>query len=75
MQIKKPFNQEIHFVNGSRQTIYNIVHIEQGEWYHIFTESGEYFITNPEKILFVKNFGDLSNNIKDMIKHSKKRFD
>lgn len=72
MQIETPFTQEIHFVNGSRQTIYNIIHIEQGEWFHIFTEDGGYYITNPEKILFVKNFGVLSDKIKTLIDNEKK---
>ena len=75
MQVKKPFTQEIHFNDGSRQTIYNIIHIEKGDWFHIFTEDGGYFITNPKNILFVKVFGEVSDNIKDMIKNSKKRFD
>ncbi len=75
MQIKKPFTQELHFVDGSRQTIYDIVHIEQGNWYHIFTKKEEYYIINPDKILFVKIFGEVSDNIKEMINNDKKRFD
>jgi len=75
MQIEKPFTQEIHFTNGTRQTIYDIIHIEQGTWFHIFTKDGGYYITNPEHILFVKNFGKITQKIEGMFNDNTKRFD
>jgi len=75
MQVKKPFTQEIHFNDGTRQTIYDIIHIEQGAWFHIFTKDGGYYITNPKNILFVKVFGEPDDKIKKMIKDEKARFD
>ena len=33
------------------------VDVWQGEWFHILTESGEEFIINPDKVLYVKAWG------------------
>lgn len=51
---KNIHNEEIHFVDGSRQTIRNVVFSEKGEWWHKKTKEGGYYIINPDKILFVK---------------------
>lgn len=68
MQIEKPFDEEIHFDNGTRQTIYHVIHIEQGNWWHIFTKDGRYYIINPEHILFVRVFGRVTENIESKLK-------
>jgi hypothetical protein len=49
-----PHTQEIFFDNGSMRVIENVVKIEQGNWFHILTKDGTEFITNPNRILFVR---------------------
>lgn len=50
----KSHDEEVHFNNGTRQTIRNIVSSEQGTWWHKKTKDGRYYIINPDKILFVR---------------------
>lgn len=69
MQTEKPFTQEVHFDNGTRQTIYKVVHIEQGNWWHIFTEDGRYYIVNPAHILFVRVYGKLTGPASEKVKN------
>lgn len=54
MFIKPTHKQEIFFDNGSMRVIDNVVKIEQGNWFHLMTEDGTEFITNPNRILFVR---------------------
>ena len=51
---KPPHKQEIFFDDGSVRVIENVVKIEQGRWHHILTEDGTEYITNPDRILFVR---------------------
>ena len=50
----KYHDEEIHFVNGTRQTLKNVCDSEQGNWWHKRTKDGRYYIVNPDKILFVR---------------------
>ena len=51
---KPPHTQEIFFDNGSMRVVENVVKVEQGNWFHLLTEDGTEFITNPKRILFVR---------------------
>ncbi len=55
--IKVPHDQQIFFENKTTRWIRNVVHIEQGNWFHLMTEEGVEYITNPDKILFVRVYG------------------
>jgi hypothetical protein len=46
--------EEIHFNDGSRQTLKNVCFSEQGSWWHKKTTDGRYYIINPKKVLFVR---------------------
>ena len=50
----KPHTEEVHFSDGSRQTIKQVVSSEMGQWWHKKTVDGRYYILNPDKILFVR---------------------
>lgn len=50
----KYWTEEVHFVDGSRQTLKGVVLSEQGQWWHKRTQDGRYYILNPDKILFVR---------------------
>ena len=54
MIIPFPHNQSIFFDNGQVEKVEDVVRIEKGNWYHLFTREGEEIITNPKRILFVK---------------------
>ena len=54
MFIKPPHDQQIFFDNGTTRWIRNVEKIEQGNWFHFLTEEGVEYITNPERILFVR---------------------
>lgn len=60
MLVEQPFTQEVHFDNGTRQTIRDITLIEQGTWWHVQTKDKRYYILNPEHILFVRVYGKLT---------------
>ena len=49
-----PHTQEIFFDNGSVRVVHDVVEIEQGNWFHLQTKDGTEFITNPNRILFVR---------------------
>ena len=51
---KVPHTQEITFDNGTKLTLHNVTKIEQGNWTHIIANGGTEYITNPQRILFVK---------------------
>lgn len=50
----KHHDEEIHFDNGTRQTLKSVCFSEQGNWWHKKTTDGRYYILNPDKILFVR---------------------
>lgn len=55
MKLKhKIWTEEIHFDNKTRQTIYDVIYSEQGNWWHKKTKDGRYYIINPDKVLFVR---------------------
>lgn len=56
MFIKPPHDQQIFFDNKTTRWIRGVVHIEQGNWFHLLTEDGVEYITNPDRILFVRVF-------------------
>jgi len=66
MFIKPLHDQQIFFDNGTTRWIRNVVHIEQGNWFHLMTKQGIEYITNPDRILFIrvydksKQFGEQS---------------
>ena len=49
-----PHSQEIFFDNNTVRGIDDVVSIERGQWFHIKTKSGVEFITNPNRILFIR---------------------
>ena len=49
-----PHKQEIFFDNNTVRVIEDVVYIEQGRWHHIKTKDGTEYITNPDKILFIR---------------------
>ena len=55
MFTKTPVNQVIFFENGTKRHIKDVVLIEQGNWFHLLTKSGQEIIVNPDKILFIKS--------------------
>ncbi len=58
MLIPPPHTQEIHFDNGEKLTLRNVGKIESGHWTHIIANGGKEYITNPDRILFVKVYAD-----------------
>jgi hypothetical protein len=56
MFIKPPHDQQIFFDNGTTRWVRDVKHIEQGNWFHLYTKSGVDYITNPDHILFVRVF-------------------
>lgn len=54
----KPHTEEIHFIDGSRQTIKQVVFSEQGQWWHKKTVDGRYYIINPKNVLFIRVYDD-----------------
>ena len=54
MLIKVPHTQEIQFDNGTKLTLRDVKKIEQGNWTHIIANGGKEYITNNNRILFVK---------------------
>lgn len=46
--------QEIFFDNNTVRCIEDITSIERGQWFHLKTKNGTDFITNPDRILFIR---------------------
>lgn len=49
-----PHSQEVFFDNNTVRGIDDVVSIERGQWFHLRTKSGVEFITNPDRILFIR---------------------
>lgn len=49
-----PHTQEVQFDNKTKLTLRNVVKIEAGNWTHILLKDGREYITNSDRILFVK---------------------
>ena len=56
-----PHTQEIFFDNDTVLVIRDVIHIEQGRWHHIMTKEGVEYITNPDRVLFVRVYKNKSN--------------
>ena len=54
MFIRPPHKQQIFFDNKTTRTIEEVVKIEQGNWFHLLTKNGTEYITNPDRILFIR---------------------
>jgi len=54
MLIKLPHTQEVQFDNGTKLTLRDVEKIETGNWTHIIANGGKEYITNTNRILFVK---------------------
>lgn len=54
MLIPPPHTQEVQFDNGTKLTLRNIKKIESGNWTHLIANGGKEYITNTNRILFVK---------------------
>lgn len=52
--LKPPHDQQVFFDNNTSRWIRDVVHIEQGQWFHMMTASGVEYITNPNRILFIR---------------------
>ena len=61
---KIPHTQELYFDNGAVRIVEDVVSVQQGNWFHLLTADGTEYITNPNKILFVR--------IKPTIKNGKR---
>ena len=49
-------DQVINFDNGSVQYLYNVTHVEESKWVHIFCDDGRgpaHVIVNPNRVLFL----------------------
>jgi len=54
MLIPPPHTQEVQFDSGFKLTLRNVEKIEAGKWTHIIANGGKEYITNPDRILFIK---------------------
>ena len=54
MLIKPPHTQEITFDNKTKLTLHNVEKIEMGNMTHIIANGGKEYITNTDRILFIK---------------------
>lgn len=51
---KPPHTQEITFDNKTKLTLRDVERIEMGNWTHIVVKGGTEYITNTDRILFIK---------------------
>lgn len=58
MLIPPPHTQEVQFDNGTKLTLRDVKKIEAGNWTHIIANDGKEYITNTDRILFVKIYPD-----------------
>ena len=54
MLIKPPHTQEITFDNKTKLTLHDVQKIEMGNMTHIIANGGKEYITNTDRILFIK---------------------
>jgi len=54
MIIKPPHTQEITFDNKTKLTLHDVEKIEMGNFTHIIANGGKEYITNTDRILFIK---------------------
>ena len=54
MIISPPHTQEVQFDNGTKLTLRNVEKIESGNMTHIIANGGKEYITNTNRILFIK---------------------
>ena len=50
----KKHNQIIHFIDGHKRTLLNVVKVWQNTWYHILLEDGTEWIINPDNVLAIE---------------------
>ncbi len=50
----KKHNQIIHFRDGNKRTLNNIVKVWQNTWTHILLENGNEWIVNPNNVLAIE---------------------
>ena len=58
MFIKPPHDQQIFFKNGTTRWIRDVLHIEQGNWFHLMTADEIEYIVNPNNINFIRVFSE-----------------
>lgn len=47
-------NQIIHFKDGHKRTLINVVKVWQNAWIHILLETGIEWIINPDNVLAIE---------------------
>ncbi|MEK6880055.1 MAG: hypothetical protein AABY22_10625 [Nanoarchaeota archaeon] len=50
----KLHNQIIHFVDGHKRTLLNVVKVWQNTWTHVLLENGVELIINPDNVLAIE---------------------
>ena len=50
----KLHNQIIHFVDGHKRTLLNVVKVWQNTWTHVLLENGVEWIINPDNVLAIE---------------------
>lgn len=51
---KRPHTQIIHFVEGHKRTLHNVVEVWQNTWTHILLQNGVEWIINPDNVLAIE---------------------